>query len=682
MLPGNPELLGATPDESGTNFAVYSAVAESVEVCLFPQEGHHKSVFRLPECTGGVWHGFLPGCEAGQLYGYRVHGPYDPWNGLRCNPSKLLIDPYAREISGDFQWHPAIFDYTRDEDGELDISEEDSAPYVPKSVVRDRRIGPVPAGPRIPWVDTVFYECNVRGFTMRHPAIDEAQRGTFDGMRHKDILAHLKALGVTSVELMPVHAFVDEHHLVELGLTNFWGYNSISFFAPTLRYSRQDGITEFQDMVRALHDAGFEVILDVVYNHTGEGGYLGPTLGFRGIDNRTYYRTEPQHHGIYVNDTGCGNTLNVDHIRVRKLILDSLDYWATDMGVDGFRFDLAPILGRRPDGFSETHPLLMDISNLPSLKDKKLIAEPWDPGPNGYQLGSFPPRWAEWNDRFRDSVRQFWRGDEGKSGELAQRLHGSADIFESSRRRPSASINFVTTHDGFTLLDTVSYEHRHNEANGENNTDGHSHNFSSNYGVEGPTDDEAINTVRRRQRLNMLATLLLSQGTPLLLAGDEFGHTQGGNNNGYAQDNDTGWLDWSSLDSDPDFFAEVCKLLRLRHDNRLLKINDYVHGVLERDGSTIGIHWINVDGESKQSDEWAWSRAFTVLIEEFPPEEDRKAVAIVINGDTEDQQLKLPDSEAPNPWKVTYSTGGDDGISIDGVDVNLPGLSLALLECG
>jgi glycogen operon protein len=678
MQSGNPEILGATPDESGTNFAIYSAVADAVEVCLFSADGDQTDVLRLPECNGGVWHGYLPGCEPGQRYGYRVRGPYDPWNGLRCNPAKLLLDPYAREITGDFEWHPSVFDYT-DNDGELAISTEDSAPYVPKSVVRDRHLEPLPAGPKIAWVDTVFYECNVRGFTMRHPAIEEAARGTFDGMRHKDVLAHLKALGVTSIELMPVHAFIDEHHLVKLGLRNFWGYNSINFFATVPRYSRQDGIAEFRDMVRALHDAGLEVILDVVYNHTGEGSYLGPTLGFRGIDNRTYYRTEPQHHGIYVNDTGCGNTLNVDHIRVRKLILDSLDYWANDMGVDGFRFDLAPILGRRSDGFSATHPLLSDISNLPTLRDKKLIAEPWDPGPQGYQLGSFPPRWAEWNDRFRDSVRQFWRGDEGKSGELAQRMHGSADVFESSRRRPSASVNFVTTHDGFTLLDTVSYEHRHNEANGEGNRDGHSHNYSHNYGVEGPTDDPSINSLRRRQRINLLATLLLSQGTPLLLAGDEMGHTQNGNNNGYAQDNETGWLDWSSLDSDPGFFSRVCELLRLRHENRLLKINDYVHGVLERDGSTIGIHWINVNGEAKQSEEWAGSRAFTVLIEENLPGGERHAAAIVINGSIDEAQLKLPVSEKENDWRLTFASGESDAL-IDGLDINMPGLSLALLE--
>ncbi len=678
MEPGNPDKLGATPDEWGTNFALYSAVAESVELCLFSQDGQQTDSFRMPESTGGVWHGYLPGCAAGQRYGYRVYGPYDPWNGLRCNPAKLLLDPYALEIVDEFRWHPAVFDYER-EDGELRRNDEDSAPYVPKGVVRERGEERLAAGPRIPWVETTFYECNVRGYTMRHPLVDETERGTFDGMRHKDVLAHLKVLGVTSIELLPVHAFIDEHHLHEIGLRNFWGYNSISFFAPAPRYSRSDGIAEFRSMVNAIHDAGMEVILDVVYNHTGEGSYLGPTIGFRGIDNRTYYRTEAQHHGIYVNDTGCGNTLNVDHLRVRKLILDSLDYWATDMGVDGFRFDLAPILGRRSDGFSATHPLLLDISNLPSLKNKKLIAEPWDPGPSGYRLGGFPPRWAEWNDRFRDSVRQFWRGDEGKSGELAQRLHGSSDIFEPSNRRPNASVNFITTHDGFTLLDTVSYEHRHNEANGEGNRDGHAHNYSRNYGVEGKTDDPSINSLRRRQRLNMMATLLFSQGTPMLLAGDEFGQTQNGNNNSYAQDNETSWLDWSLLDDDPDFLEQVRELVWLRREHPLLRLDDYVHGTLQQGNSTIDIRWINKDGQTKHSDEWAHSHAFAVLLEQTSAVAQNSAVAIFINRLNESITMDLPVTINAVQWHVAFSSDEQRDQVIQERRVVVPGLSVTLL---
>ncbi len=677
MQAGNPAVLGATPDDSGTNFAVYSAVAERVELCLYADDGQHLRNIDLPACDNSVWHGYLPGCAPGQHYGYRVHGPFDPSDGLRCNPAKLLLDPYAREIRGEFRWNDAVFDYTGDE---MAANIEDSAPFVPRSVVRAAFPDAPPRGARIRWADSVFYECNVRGYTMRHPAIEEARRGTFDGLRHEQVLAHLKALGVTSIELMPVHTYIDEHHLARQGLRNFWGYNSVGFFAPMQRFARGDAVAEFRDMVRGLHDAGFEVILDVAYNHTGEGNRFGPSLAFRGIDNRTYYRTEPGNHGRYINDTGCGNTINIDHIRVRQLILDSLDYWATDMGVDGFRFDLAPVLGRRSDGFSATHPLLSDISNLESLADKKLIAEPWDPGPGGYQLGNFPPRWAEWNDKYRDNVRQFWRGDENTSGLLATRLHGSADIFEASRRRSPASVNFVAVHDGFTLRDTVSYEHRHNEANGEDNRDGHSHNYSRNYGVEGETDDVTINRIRRQQRLNIMATLLFSQGTPLILAGDEIGHTQGGNNNAYAQDNEIGWLDWSGLEDDPEFLDEVRELVWLRRENSLLRIEDYVHGSLERADSLVEIHWINRDGEIKQSEEWAGSRAFSVLIEEKFGDGGYSAVALFINRYDEATRLLLPKNAEKSSWHVAFSSSADKGAMLDGRAVNVPALSVALLR--
>jgi len=677
MHAGNPAVLGATPDDSGTNFAIYSAIAERIELCLYAEDGQHERNIDLPECADGVWHGYLPGCSPGQHYGYRVHGPYDPSDGLRCNPAKLLLDPYAREIRGEFRWDPAVFDYAGDD---MDISDEDSSPFVPRSVVRAAFADAPPRGPHVRWADSVFYECNVRGYTMRHPAIDEAARGTFDGLRHEQVLAHLKALGVTSIELMPVHTYIDEHHLAKRGLKNFWGYNSVGFFAPMQRFARADAVAEFRNMVRALHDAGFEVILDVAYNHTGEGNRLGPSLAFRGIDNRTYYRTEPEDHGRYINDTGCGNTINIDHIRVRQLILDSLDYWATDMGVDGFRFDLAPILGRRSDGFSATHPLLSDISNLDSLSRRKLIAEPWDPGPGGYQLGNFPPRWAEWNDKYRDDVRQFWRGDENASGPLATRLHGSADIFEASCRRSPASINFIAVHDGFTLRDTVSYRHRHNEANGEDNRDGHAHNYSDNHGAEGETDDDAINRLRRQQRLNMMATLLFSQGTPLMLAGDEIGHTQGGNNNAYAQDNKIGWLDWSGLDDDPEFLDEVRELVWLRRENSLLRIEDYVHGTLERADSLVEIHWINKDGEIKQSEEWAGSRAFSVLIEEKFGDGGYSAVAIFINRYDETTRLLLPKNAEKASWHVALASSAEQPAMFDGRAVNVPALSIALLR--
>lgn len=679
MRPGNPEILGATPDADGTNFAVYSAVADRVELCLFDNDGNLQRQRDLPECDDAVWHGFLPGCRSGQRYGYRMHGPFDPADGLRCNPAKLLLDPYAREIVGEFRWDPAVFDYI-DDNGQLLVNTDDSAPFVPKSVVRAPFDDPLSDGPRVPWEETIFYECNVRGYTMRHPALDDSVRGTFDGLRHEKVLAHLKSLGISSIELMPVQTFIDEQHLVDKDLRNFWGYNTIGFFAPMQRYARVDAVSEFRDMVRALHDAGLEVIMDVAYNHTGEADHMGPTLFFRGLDNRTYYRTEADDHGTYINDTGCGNTVNIDHVRVRQLVLDSLDYWASAMGVDGFRFDLATILGRRNDGFTPTHPFLADISNLSSLRHLKLIAEPWDPGPGGYQLGHFPPRWAEWNDRFRDSVRGFWRGDPESSGELAQRSHGSADLFEASQRPPYASVNFVTSHDGFTLMDVVSYERRHNDANGEDNRDGHSHNLSSNYGIEGVTNDPDIIATRRRQRLNMLATLLLSQGTPMLLGGDEFGNTQNGNNNAYAQDNETSWLHWSK--SDPEFLDMVRELVWLRRETPLLRMSDYVHGTLRREGSTIQNFWVNKDGKIKQSDEWAASRTFSVLIEEKSAAAPDAAVSILINGEHEATTLHLPTISNTKNWHVAFSSS-DEPVAVDDRRVvSMPGLCVALLTSG
>jgi len=604
---GRPTLLGATADESGTNFAVYSSVAELVELCLFDNAGRQTQTFDLGKSSDDVWHGYLPRCQPGQRYGFRAHGPYSPDKGLRCNPAKLLIDPYARALSGPFEWNDAIFDYDRHGDSStLQINTADSAPFVPKGIVSHDGPAATLKRPQTPWSDTIFYEANVRGFTMRHPALDDVDRGTFDGMRNKIVLEYLKALGITSLELMPVHAFIDEKHLVDKGLRNFWGYNTISFFSPHSRYARSDAIGEFRDMVRDIHDAGIEVILDVVYNHTAEGDRLGPSLSFRGLDNLAYYSTEPGSPDTYINDTGCGNTLNADHPQVRQLVLDSLRYWHKDMGVDGFRFDLAPVLGRHDHGFSAQHPTLEAISADAALHDAKFIAEPWDPGPGGYQLGSFPRRWAEWNDRYRDDVRRFWRGDTESGGEFAKRLHGSAEVFEASTRSPNASVNLVSSHDGFTLSDVVSYEHRHNEANGENNQDGHSHNYSCNYGVEGATDDSAIFDIRRRQRLNMIATLLFSQGTPLLLAGDEFGHTQQGNNNAYAQDNDVGWLDWSRLDDDPEFATQVRELIKLRRETPLLCLQEYVHGQLETEHGVVGIRWFSLPADAGD-----WRLAFS-----------------------------------------------------------------------
>jgi len=651
---GRPTPLGATADPSGTNFAVYSSVAQRVELCLFDSSGRQTKSLDLPECTDGVWHGYLPDCRIGQPYGYRVHGPYAPDRGLRCNSHKLLIDPYARALSGQFDWHESAFD----------SNDLDSAGHVPKSVVSET-VGDLPTTrPRIPWSDMVIYETNVRGYTMRHPDVPEADRGKFAGMCNAQVLEYLKALGITSLELMPVHEFIDEHHLHKQGLRNFWGYNTISFFAPSSRYANVDARAEFVDMVRGIHDAGIEVILDVVYNHTGESDTNGPTLSFRGLDNLSYYSAEAGSPGEYINDTGCGNTVNADHPRVQQLILDSLRYWHRDMGVDGFRFDLAPVLGRHDHGFSPSHPLLQAISSDETLHDAILVAEPWDPGPAGYQLGQFPARWSEWNDKYRDDVRRFWRGDDGAAGDFAKRLHGSADVFEASGRPPSASVNLVSNHDGFTLADVVSYEQRHNEANGENNRDGHVHNFSRNYGAEGPSDDPSILSLRRRQRLNMLASLLLSQGTPLLLAGDEFGHSQKGNNNAYAQDNETSWLDWSRVDDDPEFLDQVRELVRLRRDEPLLRSQQFVH-------DENSISWRKPDGQRISDADWDMTRAFGLLIGDA-------AILALINGSNDDVQFSLPENNDASGWQLLFSSASE--VSTHAQAATLSALSIAVLR--
>ncbi len=673
MRQGAPEPLGATPDDGGTNFAVFSSVASRVELCLFDDAGNEQR-FLLPNRMDGVWHGYLPGCERGQHYGYRVHGPYDPEAGLRCNPHQLLLDPYARAVAGTFSRDAAVFDYASHTAGhEFEPSTLDSAPFVPKSLVCDPAPASPAQGPRIPWRDTVFYEANVRGYTMRHPAVDEAARGRFAGMRNKDILDHLRALGVTSLELMPVHEFIDEQHLIDKGLRNFWGYNPISYFALASRYAQHDALAEFCDMLNSIHDAGIEVILDVVYNHTGESDGFGPSLSFRGLDNLAYYSTEPGDPGTYINDTGCGNTLNVDHPRTRQLVLDSLRYWHRDIGVDGFRFDLAPVLGRHEHGYSVTHPMLEAISNDEQLANAKLIAEPWDPGPGGYQLGHFPHNWAEWNDRYRDTVRKFWRGDKGTAGELAKRLHGSADVYEHNGRPSYASVNFVTSHDGFTLTDLVSYKKKHNEANGEQNRDGHAHNYSCNYGIEGPTDDPAVLSARRRHRLNLLATLLASQGTPLLLAGDEFGHSQQGNNNAYAQDNEIGWLNWDRLDEDPDFTAAVRELIRLRRETPLLRLQEYVHGTLLTDHGEVSIQWLKPEAGSLGTKDWEKTLALSVLITERKDDGKSTAVALLFNGGGTTRDFELVHT---HDWRLVFAS--DQQAALHQHTANLPQHAIAI----
>lgn len=643
---GHADSLGATPERDGVNFAVWSSVAERVELCLFDANGQ-QTVLEMPQCLNGVWHGFVPGCTSGQRYGYRVHGAWDPDAGLRCNPSKLLLDPYARAIAGEFNWRGKVFDYLLDEDGMTTPCNADNADSVPVSVVCSGSDEPA-SNLQCPWNQTVIYECNLRGFTKLHPLVPAAERGRFNGMRNKDVLNYLKALGITSIEIMPVLTFVDEAHLAEQGLRNYWGYNTVGFFAPMARYGQSDPVTELRNMIRAIHEAGLEVILDVAYNHTAESGKLGPTISFRGIDNLAYYRTEPENAGQYINDTGCGNTINADHPRVQALILDSLKYLHRNIGFDGFRFDLAPVLGRHGTGFSPSHPLLQAITTEPELQTAKMIAEPWDPGPGGYQLGQFPNRWGEWNDAYRDTVRQFWRGDGAKSGALAKRMHGSSDLFEHHGRSPFNSVNLITAHDGFTLTDLVSYEKRHNHANGEDNRDGHQHNYSHNYGAEGRTDDPSILEHRRRQRLNILATLLFSQGTPMLLAGDEFGQTQHGNNNAYAQDNEITWLDWSLPDSDPDFVADVRKLIRLRHDYELLRFPEFIHHSHTDSPDIPIVRWLDKHGNHMSEGDWEHSQTLSVFLQH-----QEQAITVVLNRGNQADKVHL--ASIDDNWQLMFS---------------------------
>jgi isoamylase len=654
---GQTQQPGAHWDGKGVHFALYSSCAEAVELCLFDANAQETQRYFLPGCEDGLWNGYLPGCAPGQHYGYRVHGPWAPAQGSRCNPAKLLIDPYARQLDGAFSWSPAVFDYVpQSDDGEWRISELDSASCIPKSVVTGPSTLHMSPAPGIAWPDVVIYEANVRGFTMCHADIPKRDRGRFRGMKNARVLDYLKALGITSIELMPVHAFIDEAFLKERGLRNYWGYNSINFFTPEARYGGADAAGEFREMVNAIHDAGMEVILDVVYNHTGEGGRHGPSLSFRGIDNHAYYRTEPGDAGSYINDTGCGNTLNVDHPRVQALVIDSLRYWRKDMGVDGFRFDLAPVLGRFPHGFDEHHPMLQKIRKEADLAGARLIAEPWDPGPGGYQLGRFSRRFAEWNDRYRDTVRRFWRGEPGQLSSVARRLHGSADVFESSGRGAAASINFITSHDGFTLNDLVSYEQRHNQANGEDNRDGHSHNYSRNHGVEGDTSDPNIAAVRRRQRLNLLATLLFSQGTPMLLAGDEFGNSQQGNNNAYAQDNECGWLDWSGLETDPQFHHQVTQMLALRRQYPLLRQTGYQHGHSLNGSGWRDIEWLNPAGQRMTPSDWHHAQAMSLLLSEPGDTLEPGALALFLNASHMPENFKLPDGISGQTWETVLTS--------------------------
>jgi glycogen operon protein len=607
VWPGRPYPRGATWDGEGVNFALFSERAEKVELCIYDPAGRRElQRVAMRERTDDVWHCYLPEARPGLVYGYRVHGPYKPEEGLRFNPNKLLADPYAKDFVGSLRWSDALYGYTIGHKREdLSFDRRDSAAYVPKARViepaftwgDDRR-------PDVPWHDTVIYELHVRGFTMRHPDVPPSLRGTYAGLTTAPAIEYLRRLGVTAVELMPLHFYVDERRLVDMKLRNYWGYNTLGFFAPENHYSASGKVKEFKTMVKTLHTAGIEVIIDVVYNHSCEGNHLGPTLSLRGVDNTTYYRLQPDNRRFNQDFTGCGNTLNLVHPRTLQMVMDSLRYWAEEMHVDGFRFDLASALAREDSSVDQLGAFFDVVRQDPVLNRVKLIAEPWDIGHGGYQVGNFPLGWAEWNDRYRDGMRAYWKGDGGVIGEFARRLTGSSDLYGRSGRSPFASINFIAAHDGFTLADLVSYNDKHNEANGEDNRDGHSHNLSWNCGTEGPTDDPEILALRRRQRRNFLATLLLSQGVPMLLAGDEIGRTQNGNNNAYCQDNETSWLDWSLDEEKKSLLEFTRRLIALRRAHPSFRRRDFFQGRPLHGGGVKDILWLKPDGQEMSDHEW------------------------------------------------------------------------------
>jgi glycogen operon protein len=628
--PGQPYPLGATWDGRGANFALFSENAVSVELCIFDSEDPNLEVerIRITERTNYVWHVYLPEARPGLLYAYRVYGPEEIQAGHRFNPTKLLLDPYAKAINGDIDWDESLFGYVMGDPAEdLSVDRRDSAKFLPKCALVDTRFdweGDTP--PRRPWDETLIYELHVKGFTARHPVVPEKMRGTYAGLAHPAVIEYLKSLGVTAVELMPIHHFVNEKHLLDKGLSNYWGYNSIGFFAPDGRYSaarreagpgsaQVDGqVVEFKTMVKHLHRAGIEVILDVVYNHTAEGNHMGPTVCFRGIDNASYYRVVEGDRRYYMDYTGCGNTLNMVHPRTLQLIMDSLRYWIQEMHVDGFRFDLAAALARELHEVDRLGAFFDIIHQDPVISQTKLIAEPWDLGEGGYQVGNFPTLWAEWNGIYRDTARRFWRGDEGLTSDLAFRLAGSSDLYEADGRRPYASVNFITAHDGFTLADLVSYNDKHNEANGEGNCDGHEHNLSWNCGAEGPTDDVRIKELRARQQRNFIATLMLSQGVPMLCGGDEAGRTQRGNNNAYCQDNEISWLDWD-LDQPREQLLEFTRLMtRLFHEHPVLRRRKFFQGRRIRGSEIRDLVWFRADGKERTEEDWCDSKARSIAL--------------------------------------------------------------------
>jgi glycogen operon protein len=673
VWPGREHPLGATSDEEGVNFAVYSSGAERVEVCLFDDQDPRRELRRipLPETTAHVWHGRVPGLKVGALYGIRAWGPYDPSRGLRYNGNKLLVDPYARALTGEVDFEQPVFAYRLGE-GDDAFDDRDSAPGVPKCVVLgDHFDWEGDAAPRTPWQHSVIYEVHVRGFTMLHLEVPEKLRGTYAGFAHPAALAHLKRLGVTAVELLPVHAFTDDAHLREKGLRNYWGYNTLAFFAPEQRYSasgtRGEQVVEFKQMVKALHQAGVEVILDVAYNHTAEGNSLGPTLSLKGLDNATYYRLSPDDPRHSWDSTGCGNSLNLPRPQTLKLVMDALRYWVEELHVDGFRFDLATTLARDPFDFNPGGNFLQACHQDPTLQRVKLIAEPWDVGPNGYNVGQFPVQWSEWNGKFRDTVRRFWKG-EIEHDELGWRLTGSANLYQAAGRKIFASVNFVTCHDGFTLRDLVSYDQKHNEANGEANRDGTEDNFSWNCGVEGETDDAEVNELRDRQQRNLIATLLLAQGVPMLCAGDELGKTHGGNNNAYCQDNEISWLDWKLDVRRQALLGFTMRMIRLRKEQPVLQRRRFFRGQHFRDSSLKDLAWFRPDGEEMTEEDWKQpyirSLAFLLGGDTIATPDERgerimgDTLLVLMNAHHESVPYTLPDIEWGREWDILVDTAG------------------------
>lgn len=671
IWPGEAYPLGATYDGNGTNFAIYSEVAEKIELCLFDDQGTESRV-ELTEVDGYVWHGYVPHVIPGHRYGYRVHGPYDPANGHRCNPNKLLLDPYAKAVEGEIDWDQSLFSYNWGD--ENSFNDQDSAGHAMKGIVvnpffdwsGDRK-------PRTPYHQSVIYEAHVKGLTELHPDVPEELRGTYAGVAHPAVIAHLQKLGITAIELMPVHQFVNDSTLQDKGLSNYWGYNTIGFFAPHNKYSSTGDagqqVQEFKAMVKALHIAGIEVILDVVYNHTAEGNQMGPTLSMRGIDNQAYYRLEESDKRYYTDYTGTGNSINVRNPHAIQLLMDSLRYWAIEMRVDGFRFDLASTLAREFYDVDKLSTFFELIQQDPVISQVKLIAEPWDIGPGGYQVGNFPPQWTEWNGKYRDTVRDFWRGERSSLGEFASRISGSADLYEHSGRRPVASINFVTAHDGFTMRDLVSYNEKHNEANGENNNDGESHNRSWNSGVEGPTDDPEVLAIRARQQRNFIATLMLSQGVPMLCHGDELGRTQNGNNNGYAQDSELTWIDWEKADTPLlEFTAAVAKLRAEHPTFRRRRFFDGRQVEVEDGADLPDILWFGTDGKSMSAEAWnantpasvgMFLNGYGIRSTDFrgQPISDKNFL-LYFNGHFEDVDVTIPSEKFAKGWDIVVDTAG------------------------